>query len=595
VENANDAIFLTEVQPNRMPGRFIMVNRVACQRSGYSYDELMQMSIRDLVVPDTSSKISDVGKKLLQDNRAVFEATHRRKDGTTFPVETSIHLFEMGGQRVSLTFSRDITERKATEAALRESELLLHEVFDNANDAIFLLERTSAGPGKYLLVNEKAVRMLSYIKEELLTMSPRDIVPEEIQKKVMPAVIKKLLTDSHATFESAHRRKDGSIYPIEVSTHTFHYGGKDVDLSLVRDITERKQSEETLQKSEEKYRTLFESAGDIIFIHNREMRILAFNTFACERLGYTNQELQSMTIELVDSPEDTLHAPDRMARLVENGHLSFETKHRRKDGTLIPIMVSARMITWEGKPAVMSICHDITDLKRAEGALRQANGKLTLLSGITRHDINNQLTILIGFLTILEKKQNDPTIRKFFVKPITAAQRIVAMIQFTREYEEIGTNEPAWQGCRTLVTIAGQQAPLGDIILKNDLPRTMELFADPLTLKVFYNLLDNAARYGGKISTIRFLVEKSEKDRIIVCEDNGDGVPVKDKERIFYRGFGKNTGLGLALSREILDITGISIRENGEPGKGARFEITVPKGACRSNTQAGSGPGTGTP
>ena len=169
------------------------------------------------------------------------------------------------------------------------------------------------------------------------------------------------------------------------------------------------------------------------------------------------------------------------------------------------------------------------------------------------------------------------------------------MIQFTREYEEIGTNEPAWQGCRTLVTIAGQQAPLGDIILKNDLPRTMELFADPLTLKVFYNLLDNAARYGGKISTIRFLVEKSEKDRIIVCEDNGDGVPVKDKERIFDRGFGKNTGLGLALSREILDITGISIRENGEPGKGARFEITVPKGACRSNTQAGSGPGTGTP
>ncbi len=418
VENANDAIFLTEIQPNGMPDRFIMVNRVACQRSGYSYDELMQMSIRDLVVPDTSSKISDVGKKLLQDNRAVFEATHRRKDGTTFPVETSIHLFEMGGQRVSLTFSRDITERKATEAALRESELLLREVFDNANDAIFLLERTSAGPGKYLLVNEKAVRMLSYTKEELLTMSPRDIVPEEIQKKVMPAVIKKLLTDSHATFESAHRRKDGSIYPIEVSTHTFHYGGKDVDLSLVRDITERKQSEETLQKSEEKYRTLFESAGDIIFIHNREMRILAFNTFACERLGYTNQELQSMTIELVDSPEDTLHAPDRMARLVENGHLSFETRHRRKDGTLIPIMVSARMITWEGKPAVMSICHDITDLKRAEGALRQANRKLTLLSGITRHDINNQLTILIGFLTILEKKQNDPTIRKFFVKPI---------------------------------------------------------------------------------------------------------------------------------------------------------------------------------
>ena len=99
--------------------------------------------------------------------------------------------------------------------------------------------------------------------------------------------------------------------------------------------------------------------------------------------------------------------------------------------------------------------------------------------------------------------------------------------------------------------------------------------------QVFYNLIDNAVRYGGKISTIRFSFEERNGKQILVCEDDGDGVVAEEKERIFDRGFGKNTGMGLALSQEILSITGIKISETGEPGKGARFEMLVPKGAYR--------------
>jgi signal transduction histidine kinase len=93
--------------------------------------------------------------------------------------------------------------------------------------------------------------------------------------------------------------------------------------------------------------------------------------------------------------------------------------------------------------------------------------------------------------------------------------------------------------------------------------------------------MDNAVRYGDTIKNIRFFVENRNGDRIIVCEDDGVGVPESEKEKIFLRGFGKNTGLGLALTQEILEITGISIEETGEPGKGARFEIVVPKGMWR--------------
>jgi signal transduction histidine kinase len=155
------------------------------------------------------------------------------------------------------------------------------------------------------------------------------------------------------------------------------------------------------------------------------------------------------------------------------------------------------------------------------------------------------------------------------------------MIQFTKEYESIGVTAPAWQECRTLVDTAAKQAQLGNVRVRNDLPEGMEVLADPLVVKVFYNLIDNAVRYGGKITTIRFSALDRNGDRVIVCEDDGDGVVAEEKEKIFERGFGKNTGLGLALSREILDITGITIIETGEPGKGARFEMTVPEGMWR--------------
>ena len=151
------------------------------------------------------------------------------------------------------------------------------------------------------------------------------------------------------------------------------------------------------------------------------------------------------------------------------------------------------------------------------------------------------------------------------------------MIMFTKEYEMIGVHAPLWQNIQTLVNSAGNSAALGKITLKNDLPANTDVFADPLIVKVIFNLVDNALRHGGKITNIRFSFNALNGNRIIVCEDDGDGVASEEKEKIFDRGFGKNTGFGLAISREILDITGIMIKETGIPGEGARFEIIVPE------------------
>ena len=205
----------------------------------------------------------------------------------------------------------------------------------------------------------------------------------------------------------------------------------------------------------------------------------------------------------------------------------------------------------------------------------------SLLSSITRHDINNQLLVLNGFLSLLHKKIPEPALDDYFTRITRSSDRISAMIKFTKEYEEIGVHTPICQDIRTLVEKASNQAPLGQVMVKNGLPPGTEVFADPLILRVFYNMMDNAARYGGKITTIWFTVRESSDSLILVCEDDGEGIPVDEKEKIFGQGFGKNTGMGLFLVREILSITGITITETGEPGKGARFEMTVPKGAWR--------------
>ena len=187
-----------------------------------------------------------------------------------------------------------------------------------------------------------------------------------------------------------------------------------------------------------------------------------------------------------------------------------------------------------------------------------------------------------GFIALLHEKVPDPALENYFTWITQAIARISSTIQFTKAYSTVGGTDPQWQDIRALVETAATQVPLRTVIVINDLPPGREVHADPLAVRVFYNLIENSVRYGGKITTIRFSLEECDGSCIIVCEDDGEGIPAEDKERIFEWGFGKNTGLGLALSREILGITGITIHESGSPGKGAMFEITVPPGSFRT-------------
>jgi PAS domain S-box-containing protein len=378
--------------------------------------------------------------------------------------------------------------------------------------------------------------------------------------------------------------KGKKIY-VESIGKVITYEGKPADLISIRDITEQKKAEDALKESEQKHRILLDESSDPIFSFYPDGTYRYVNRAFAEGVGKSVDQILGKKIWDI-FPQDEAEKRFSALRTVfasGNRH-EFEVRVPRPDGdryyitTIVPVKDDTGTV-------VSAICSskEITARKQVEEALWQANKKLNLLSGVTRHDIRNQLFALNGFLELLHKKTLNSDLEEYFTRITKTSERIAAMIEFTREYEKIGVTVPAWHDCHTLVDTATRQAPLGRVMVKNDLPAGTEIFVDPLITKVFYNLMDNAARYGGKISIIRFTLEERNGDRIIICEDDGNGIPAEEKKRIFERGYGKNTGLGLAISREILDITGITIRETGEPGKGARFEIVVPKDRVRFN------------
>jgi PAS domain S-box-containing protein len=357
-------------------------------------------------------------------------------------------------------------------------------------------------------------------------------------------------------------------------------------VETLEDITGRVNATEALKASEEKYRRLYDSIMDAVASVEMDGRITFFNETFAKMVGYYPEEIPALTYhdltpEKWITPENEIIEKQVLARGYSD---IYEKEYRRKDGTVFPVELRTFLIRdASGNPKSMwAIIRDITDRKMAEETLRQANRKLNLLSGITRHDIRNQLMALSGYLEISRNSLEDPVRTAAFVeKEMKITEIISNQISFTRDYEDLGVKSPVWQNVSVLVGRILPGLPLGDVRVDIDNP-SLEIYADPLCEKVFYNLIDNAVRYGSeRMTAIRIFSQKAGEDLVIIVEDNGAGIAADDKRHLFERGFGKNTGLGLFLSREILSITGITITETGEPGNGARFEMTVPKGEWR--------------
>jgi PAS domain S-box-containing protein len=359
--------------------------------------------------------------------------------------------------------------------------------------------------------------------------------------------------------------------------------------SLNTEIALRRRADEELQVREKKFRELYNNTNDsVMFLQvmpdGHLGRFLEVNNMTCELLHYSREELLQMSVQDIR----TTFVTDEMERLIQdiekNLHeqkpATFESLFVRRDGIKIPVEINEVITENRGQKVALVIARDITRRKHAEAALIEANRKLALLSSITRHDILNQLTVLRSYQLLTKNIATDPLLKTYLEKERDAAKTIYQLIDFTKEYENLGNPEPQWQDLKTTILQATSALSPGHVTITVEMENT-EVLADPMLEKVFFNLADNALRYGETVTCITFSCQKTEGGLFVVCEDDGVGIPASEKENIFYRRFFRHTGFGMSLTREILDITGLSIRETGVFGKGARFEILIPEGSYR--------------
>jgi signal transduction histidine kinase len=264
----------------------------------------------------------------------------------------------------------------------------------------------------------------------------------------------------------------------------------------------------------------------------------------------------------------------------------IEERFRCVDGTSVDVEVVATGTMHQGKPAVQVVGRDISGRKRTEAALKAANRQLGLLTSITRHDILNKITVMSGYLALAKEGGPDPRMQHYLSVLEANTRAIGEYIEFTRIYQDLGSTRPRWQ--RIAGLLPRDRVPPG-LALHEEIGDTA-IYADPILEKIFVNLLDNTVRHGKTATGIRVSSREENGGLTLLWEDNGTGIAAAEKEKIFEQGYGKNTGLGLFLTREILAMTEITISEDGEPGRGARFVIRVPQG-CYRFTPAADTPG----
>nr|WP_321350923.1 HAMP domain-containing sensor histidine kinase [uncultured Methanoregula sp.] len=216
-------------------------------------------------------------------------------------------------------------------------------------------------------------------------------------------------------------------------------------------------------------------------------------------------------------------------------------------------------------------------------ALAFAEKKLQLVGSVTRHDVLNQLTAIVGYNELLGMMIEDPKLLTYLEREKTAVDKIRRQFAFAKDYQNIGALPPAWLPLRQLIHQAGEEVDLRPVQIADETGQAA-IFADPQLGKAMIQILDNTKRHGIKATRIRISLQDGPSGCTqLVFEDDGEGIPSGDKTKIFERGFGKGTGWGLFLVREILAFCGMTIRETGDPGKGARFEISIPEEKIKKN------------
>jgi len=500
------------------------------------------------------------------------------------------HRFTEDEARLAQTIASHISF--ATESKKVEAELLLRaQLLDSVSDTIFLLDLD----GKFVYLNEAAWKTRGYTRDEMMGIDLHVLDTPKYEKLIADR-FREIMEKGQCIFESEHRRKDGSVMPVEINARTIELGGHKRLLSIIRDITERKQVEGILAESEERYRALFEQGADPVWLIDAQTgAFVDFNTAAYESLGYTREEFARLSItdlEVMESPQEVaLHIEKVRAK----GFDVFETAHLTKHGELRHILVSVKTVTFGGAVYFQSIQRDITEHKEHEEELKRSNVDLEQFSYAVSHDMRQPLRMISSYLQLLERSmagQLDGEKRSYFDFAVEGAKRIDQMLVDLLEYSRVGRmgEPPAWIESRAVLdealqflqpAIAEAQAKLN---ISGNWPRIFASHDE--ILRLLQNLIGNAIKYriAGRMPEIAVTSGIIKNDWHLCVADNGVGIIPDQIKRLFQvfqrlqsREAYEGTGIGLALCRKIVEHhKGRIWAESAGEGKGSKFCAVLP-------------------
>ena len=612
-------------------GRFIDVNQVFLDYSDFGRNEVIGRSAMELGLfgdPSFEEWMIATVKKGEKIRNVEMECV--RKNGERMNKLFSGDIFETGGKSFFLSYALDITDRKRNEKELRSRDAILQAIaisagrLIGARDLDRMISETLGALGEAVGVDrvyiytpsgtpDRPLARLAYewVKpggEPWIDNPRHNLIP---YREMGYSDNEKRLRNGEIVIYSggvslagmsgetpAKEHCNTAIVPILVRNAPWGVIGFETaakkewlpgvldalktSAALIGSAIERNLVENALRESEELYRSLFHASPDGIVISDIEgkIRFASPKTVELLKAGDETAVHGTAVLDWV-APEYRESARTHIGKLIGTGEPCASLyRIMRKDGSLFFADISCSLLhDAQGNPSgIISILRDVSSRIESEEALRLANTKLALLSSVTRHDILNKLTAMNGYLGLLKETKDPMTLQKY-IKKIDGAMAIIEKhLAFTRDYQDMRMKAPEWQDVETALAMVLSQVDMKEITVNARLDG-LSVYADPLFQKVLYNILDNAVRYGETITTIVVSFRTADNDGILTIEDDGIGIPANRKEWIFERGSGHGGGFGLFLVKEILGITGMSIQETGEPGKGARFDIRVPERA----------------
>ena len=518
-----------------------------------------------------------------------------------------------------------VAELEDAQAALQESEEKYRSILNNIQDAFYRSSRDD----KVIMASPSLALLLGYDSvDECIGKNTSTFYRHPADRDTFKETVYRC--GSVKDYEVELIKKDGSSLFVSANSHLYYDKSRIVAgiEGIYRDISERKRAEDAqrknaeelhaayeeltasqeelhinmddltrqeqaLRESDEKIRLLLNSTAEAIYGLDMNGNCTFCNNSCLRLLGYTSpDELlgRNMHWQIHAKHSDGTHFPIEECRIFkafnkgEGTHVDDEVLWR-SDGTSFPAEYWSYPQRRDGVVvgAVVTFLN-ISERKVAENSLQRVNQKLNVLSQLTRKDLTNQIFVLNSYLELAKHQlEGQDRIIETVQKGIRAIQSIHETIEYSKDYQDMGAKPPKWQNVNMAMLFGLSHISIGNIQHRLE-TENLEIFADPLLEKVCQRLFENSTKHGDHVTRIRVWQKTTPDGVTIFFEDDGIGISAEKKEQIFLRdeSTGRTSMRSLIFVREILDITGITIRENGEPGKGARFEITVPKGSYRN-------------